>query len=127
MLFKDCLTDLWLCEYDEKDITPHGLRCRNLLSFPSNPAVKVQNSKPFGASIGRGLDIETNQNRRVKNPPINISKRMEYRQFIEYQKMNEQMRNNLIEGLRYFQFFNLNICMKYNKFLLILFIFLEIT
>jgi hypothetical protein len=31
---------MWLNEYDEKDIVPIGLRCRNLLSFPPNPEGK---------------------------------------------------------------------------------------
>ena len=94
------MTDLWLSEYDEKDITPHGLRCRNLLSFPHNPEIKVAGPR-FGTNIGRSLNIDLNQARRVKNPPLVISKRMEYRQFIEYQKLSQETRAQLITSLKY--------------------------
>ncbi len=97
---RDCLTDYWMNEYDEKDITPIGLRSRNLLSFPPNPEVKV-NGPSFGSNLGRGLQIDINQSRRVKNPPLTIAKRMEYRQLIEYQKLNDEMRAKLISGLKY--------------------------
>ena len=46
-------------EYDEKDITPIGLRCRKLTSFPSNPEIKVPGAS-FGSNIGRGLNLEVN-------------------------------------------------------------------
>ncbi len=95
----DCLTDVWLCEYDEKDVTPPGLRCRNLSTFPPNPEIKVPGSR-FGSNIGRGLQIETDQHRKVKNPPLTIAKRMEYRQLIEYQKLSDQVRESLLSGLK---------------------------
>jgi hypothetical protein len=96
---KDCLTDTWLCEYDEKDVTPPGLRCRNLITFPPNPEVKVLGPK-FGTNIGRSLQIEVDVPRRVKNPPLVIAKRMEYRQLIEYQKLNDTTKSALTLGLK---------------------------
>lgn len=54
----------------------------------------------FGTNIGRSLEIDLNQSRRVKNPAIIISKRMEYRQFIEYQKLSDEVRIKLINGLK---------------------------
>jgi hypothetical protein len=98
---KDCLTDNWIIDYDEKDITPIGLRTRNLRTFPSNPAVKVGGSE-FGSRMGKGLFIYNNQfmSQRAKNPPVIIAKRMAYRQLIEYQLLNEQFKQKLIDGLK---------------------------
>ncbi len=97
---KNCLTDLWLCEYDEKDVTPLGLRCRNLLSYPPHPDIKVPGPK-FGANFGRGLNFDIKQNlNRVNSPQLTIAKRMEYRQLIEYQKLTNDTRHSLMEGLK---------------------------
>lgn len=98
---KDSYSDNWLIDYDEKDIVPYGLRCRNLYTFPPNPEVKVSGPE-FGTNIGKGLELQepNKQTRKVKNVPINIPKRMEYRQFVEYEKINEEIKNSLIEGLK---------------------------
>jgi hypothetical protein len=88
----------WNCDYDEFDITPVGLRCRNLSTFPTNPNVKVSGSK-FATKLGKGLDIES-KSRRVKNLPLEIPKRIEVRQFIEYDRINDEIRTKLMEGLR---------------------------
>jgi hypothetical protein len=81
-------------------VTPPGLRCRNLSTFPPNPEVKVPGPK-FGSNIGRGLQIENEQqSRKVKNPPLTIAKRMEYRQLIEYQKLSDEVRSTLLAGLK---------------------------
>jgi hypothetical protein len=110
---KDCATDQWVYEYDEKDITPVGLRCRNLFNFPPNPEVKVAGGQ-FGANVGRGLHIfdlssstgggsssvSGGPGKRVKNAPLIIAKRMESRQLIEYQKLNDEIRSKLILGLK---------------------------
>lgn len=93
------MTDVWLCEYDEKDVTPPGLRCRNLSTYPPNPEIKVPGAK-FGSNIGRGLQIDIDQNRKVKNPPLTIAKRMEFRQLIEYQKLSNEVRASLLNGLK---------------------------
>jgi hypothetical protein len=93
------LTDHWLSEYDEKDITPVGLRCRNLVSFPPNPEVKVPGPR-FGSNLGRGLQIDYNSHKRVKNPGLTIAKRMEYRQLAEYHKLTDEMKSKLITGLK---------------------------
>ena len=90
---------MWICDYDEKEITPPGLRCRNLASFPPYPEIKVPGAG-FGLSIGRGLAIGNESYRRVKNPPLTIAKRMEYRQLVEYQKISEALRSNLSIGLK---------------------------
>jgi hypothetical protein len=90
---------VWLTEYDEKEIIPVGLRCRSLLSFPPNPEIKTPGNS-FGTNLGKGLQIEINFPKRVKNPPFNIPKRMEYRQIIEYQKLNEEIRSKLVLGLK---------------------------
>jgi hypothetical protein len=96
---KDTYSKEWFCEYDESDITPVGLRCRNLSTFPTNPNVKVSGPK-FSTKVGKGLDID-NKNRRAKNTPLEIPKRIEVRQFIEYDKLNEDIRTRLMEGLRW--------------------------
>ncbi|RNA34735.1 sperm-associated antigen 17, partial [Brachionus plicatilis] len=96
---RNCLTDEWTNEYDEKEIIPPGLRSRNLNNFPPNPEVKV-NGPSFGTNAGKSLAVDLNQNRRVKNPPITIAKRMEYRQLIEYQKLSEPTKTKLINGLK---------------------------
>lgn len=97
---KDSLTDLWLGEYDEKEIVPYGLRCRNLLTFPPNPEIKVPGPR-FVSNLARSLDIDTSINKkRVKNPPMTIAKRMEYRQLIEYQKLSAENKSKLITGLK---------------------------
>ena len=96
---KNCLTDHWLSEYDEKDITPYGLRCRNLLSFPPNPEIKVPGPH-FGSNLGRGINIDQKQLSRVKNPALTIAKRMEYRQLIEYNKLSEDVKSKLVLGLK---------------------------
>ena len=88
-----------MCEYDEKDVTPPGLRCRSLANFPPSPEIKVP-GPPFGSSIGRGLQLDTDSRRRVKNPPILVAKRMEFRQIIEYQKLNDESKAKLLNGLR---------------------------
>lgn len=93
------MTDTWLCEYDEKDVTPPGLRCRNLLSFPPNPEIKVPGSK-FGANFGRGLHFDIKPQHKVNNPQLTIAKRMEYRQLIEYQKLSDEIKGNLTTGLK---------------------------
>lgn len=92
-----------MCEYDEKEITPAGLKCRNLLNLPPNPEIKVPGPR-FGTNVGRGLNIDLNPNRRVKNPPITIAKRMEYRQLIEYQKLSDEIKQKLSMGLKYYNF-----------------------
>ncbi|CAF0878303.1 unnamed protein product [Brachionus calyciflorus] len=96
---RNCLTDAWMCEYDEKEIIPPGLRCRNLQTFPSNPEVKVHGAN-FGTNAGRGISVDLNPSRRVKNPPITIAKRMEYRQLIEYQKLSDEVKLKLMTGLK---------------------------
>ena len=95
---KDTFSSEWICEYDEHDITPIGLRCRNLNTFPTNPNVKVPGPK-FAVKLGKGLDID-NKNKRFKNTPLEIPKRIEVRQFIEYEKLNEEIRTKLTDGLR---------------------------
>lgn len=70
------------------------------MTFPPNPEIKVPGGG-FGSNIGRGLYIDNiTSQRRVKNPPINIAKRMEYRQLIEYQKLSDEIKSNLILGLK---------------------------
>lgn len=93
-----------------------GLRCRNLFNFPSRPEVKVPGGA-FASSMGRGLHLfHANQlnpsgsaaagfvvggNRIVRNPPLIIAKRMQFRQLIEYQKIDAEFRSKLIMGLKY--------------------------
>jgi hypothetical protein len=115
---KDCQTDQWYYEYDEKDITPIGLRCRNLFNFPSNPEIKVPGGE-FASKVGRGLNIlepnafinidaalvgsvpqTVSTANRVRNPPLTIAKRMQCRQLIEYQKLNDEIRSKLTLGLK---------------------------
>lgn len=98
--FIDSINENWARDYEEKEITPIGLRCRNLSNFPSNPDVKVPGAK-FGTRLGKSLQIETNQNEHLKNPPIIIPKRMEYRQIIEYERISDELRGALAEGLKY--------------------------
>lgn len=80
-------------------MTPPGLRCRNLLSFPPNPEIKVPGSK-FGANFGRGLHFDIKPQHKVNNPQLTIAKRMEYRQLIEYQKLTDEVKSNLTNGLK---------------------------
>jgi hypothetical protein len=97
--FKDSLYDSWIREYDEKDITPYGLRCRILNSFPPNPAVKTPGPR-FATKLGKSLDISTDHGDIIKNPPLIIPKRMEYRQIIEYERLSDETRNVLMKGLK---------------------------
>lgn len=90
-----------------------GLRCRNLFNFPSAPEIKVPGPS-FASNVGRGLHIFEGVNSsnigqsgsmpvvpgRVKNPPLVIAKRMECRQLIEYQKLDNEIRSKLILGLK---------------------------
>lgn len=80
-------------------MTPPGLRCRNLYTFPPNPEIKVPGPK-FGSNFGRGLHINVKPLQRVNNPQLTIAKRMEYRQLIEYQKLSDVMKTSLMSGLR---------------------------
>ena len=106
MLFVvDNITDMWFSDFDEKDTTPVGLRCRNLITFPAYPNVKV-NGQAFGAALGSGLHINdsgSKQRASVKNPPLKISKRMEYRQLLEYQKFDDDIKSKLLKGFKYLQ------------------------
>ena len=88
-----------MCEYDEKDVTPPGLRCRNLLSFPPNPEIKVPGPK-FGSNFGRGLQVDIKPPPKVNNPQLTIAKRMEYRQLIEYHKLSDETKTSLMSGLK---------------------------
>ena len=38
--------------------------------------------------------------KKVKNLPLTIPKRMEFRQLIEYEKLSDETRHKLIEGLK---------------------------
>ena len=76
------------------------MRCRKLSSFPSNPNVKTPGPK-FATTLGKGLEIQTEQVEIVKNPPLIIPKRMEVRQIIEYERLGDDIRNLLMEGLKY--------------------------
>jgi hypothetical protein len=80
-------------------VTPPGLRCRNLFTFPPNPEIKVPGPK-FGSNFGRGLHVSIKPQQRVNNPQLTIAKRMEYRQLIEYQKLSDEMKSSLMNGLR---------------------------
>ena len=50
--------------------------------------------------MGRSLQIDVDHQRKVKNPPLTIAKRMEYRQLIEYQKVSDEVRASLLNGIR---------------------------
>lgn len=99
--------DQWYLDYDEKDITPRGLKCRNLYNFPSNPEIKVPGPK-FATNIGRSLDIfDSGMNNdlktkgRIKSAPFTIARRMECRQFVQFAKLTEDLRTKLILGLKF--------------------------
>jgi hypothetical protein len=104
----DSLTDFWFVDYDEKDITPYGLRCRSLLSFPPKPEVKVSGPR-FAAGLGRSLYINDSEafacQRRIKSSKFEMPKRMECRQLVEYQKLNSHLKLNLMNGLRLFIYY----------------------
>ena len=55
----------------------------------------------FGSNFGRGLNFSFDAQRRAPKPQLNIAKRMEYRQLIEYLKLTDETKQHMIIGLKW--------------------------
>ncbi|XP_067947410.1 sperm-associated antigen 17-like [Watersipora subatra] len=91
-------SQVWLGNFSNQNITPPGLKSRDLKTLP--PREIVTPGPKFGTNVGKGLAIGSAVRTPSKPPVIECPKMLEIRQIIRYMPVSESCRQKLYTSLK---------------------------